>query len=187
MKVATSTCDWAFARPSALADSTRSAAPRLNAFACSPFQRLAWYPLQAVATVASASSTVAMASNRSIWPLELTGRPRSRSGRRRARQTASGRTHRRRRPPSRLRARAWNLGARGTTSRGALGGREVLDPRPARDFALRRAARAVSFGRDAHSVLLSVDAARPGRLRERRDRDDRPPPRNARHPGVVKT
>src|SRR3954469_8484239 len=59
LKVATSTCDWGFARLSAFADSMRSADPRLNAFACSPFQRLAWYPLQAVPTAASPSSTVA--------------------------------------------------------------------------------------------------------------------------------
>ena len=42
MNVATSIWVWEFARSSAFADSIRSADARLNAFACSPFQRLAW-------------------------------------------------------------------------------------------------------------------------------------------------
>jgi hypothetical protein len=42
MKVATSTCVCAVASADARVDSIRAAFPRLKAFACSPFQRLAW-------------------------------------------------------------------------------------------------------------------------------------------------
>jgi hypothetical protein len=42
MKVATSICVWAFARSAARVDPMRAAFARLNVFACSPFQRLAW-------------------------------------------------------------------------------------------------------------------------------------------------
>jgi hypothetical protein len=42
VKVATSICDCAFARAEARVDSIRAALARLNAFACSPFHRLAW-------------------------------------------------------------------------------------------------------------------------------------------------
>jgi hypothetical protein len=41
VKVATSICVWASAREDARVDSIRVAFARLNAFACSPFQRLA--------------------------------------------------------------------------------------------------------------------------------------------------
>ena len=53
---------------SAFDDSMRIADARAAAFACSPFQRVAWYPLQAVATVATASSTVALNSSRAARP-----------------------------------------------------------------------------------------------------------------------
>ena len=42
VKTATSTWVWALARPDDLVDSTRAALAALNAFACSPVQRLAW-------------------------------------------------------------------------------------------------------------------------------------------------
>jgi hypothetical protein len=42
VNVATSICVCASARPDARVDSIRAALARLNAFACSPFQRLAW-------------------------------------------------------------------------------------------------------------------------------------------------
>ena len=42
MKVATSIWVCELARSAVFADSMRSADARLNAFACSPFQRLAW-------------------------------------------------------------------------------------------------------------------------------------------------
>ena len=66
VKVATSTWVCAFAKASAFEDSMRMADARAPAFACSPFQRVAWYPLQAVATVATASSTVALNSSRDV-------------------------------------------------------------------------------------------------------------------------
>jgi hypothetical protein len=42
VNVATSICVCASARADARVDSIRAALARLNAFACSPFQRLAW-------------------------------------------------------------------------------------------------------------------------------------------------
>jgi hypothetical protein len=42
VNVATSTCVSASALEDARVDSMRAALARLNAFACSPFQRLAW-------------------------------------------------------------------------------------------------------------------------------------------------
>lgn len=41
-------------------------APLEDPFACSPFHRLAWYPLHAVATVARARRTAATISTRSV-------------------------------------------------------------------------------------------------------------------------
>src|SRR5215203_7437532 len=66
MNVATSIWIWRFATPAERADSIRVAFAALNATACFPCQREAWYPDHAVATVASASSTVATDSN-SRW------------------------------------------------------------------------------------------------------------------------
>lgn len=53
-----STSVWLWANPADRAASIRSALARLDAFTCSPFQRVAWWLLHAVATTASASSTV---------------------------------------------------------------------------------------------------------------------------------
>jgi hypothetical protein len=68
MKTATSIWAWELARSDARVDSTRAAVPRIVAFVASAFQRLAWYPLQAVATVAAASRTVATSAIRSEPP-----------------------------------------------------------------------------------------------------------------------
>src|SRR5262245_2536646 len=62
MNVATSTCVWAVARLAARFASKRVAFARAAVFDCSPFQREAWYPAQAVATVASASRMVEKSS-----------------------------------------------------------------------------------------------------------------------------
>ena len=69
VKTATSIPACAFARAARCVAWSRAVLPRIVAFVASLFQRLAWCPLQAVATVAAASRTVATRATRSGPPL----------------------------------------------------------------------------------------------------------------------
>src|SRR5262245_59076192 len=72
-----SICALRLARLEARVDSTRDAFARAVAFACSPFHREAWYPLQAVASVAADRSTAATISNDRADRIQLAACPAS--------------------------------------------------------------------------------------------------------------
>jgi len=69
LKSATSIPACAFVRFACCVAWSRAVLPRIVAFVASLFQRLAWCPIQAIATVAAASRTVATRAARSGPPL----------------------------------------------------------------------------------------------------------------------